>query len=792
MDKDRIKFLEEENATLRAKSERLELRLKEVEDRFDNIMRFAKENFWEVDTEGKFTFMSSSEKNFMGYTPDEIVGKMYFYDLFEENDKEDVKKRAFEIFENRETFNDFLNVNYDKNGEKRWILTSGCPIYDSKGEFAGYRGADLDITEIVKAERKLKESDKKHKIIHEQMQMAYAFTNPEGRIVEFNPMFKEMLGYEEEEIYELTYEDITPKSWHNFEKRILEDQLISRGYSDVYEKEYITKDGRRVPIEIRTYLYRNDKGEPKGMWAFVNDISDKKAAEQLLIESENKYKSLFDSATDAILLIDALSLRIIDANAAATEMSAIPAEELIGSHIFDFDLGPAFSPKEEIIKELREKGENYLTGEFRNLKGETLTVEISNKLIYISDNPHILTFIRDIGDRLEKEKELLKLESAAKHSPAAIVITDADGKIEYINPSFTELTGFSFEEAVGLNPRVLKSGVHSRDYYKKLWQTISSGETWRGEFYNKNKNGEFFWEEAAIAPVVSPKGKIINYVAVKTNITARKKAEAEAGKLIEELKTANETIVEEAKKLQKLNHKLIDSESELRELNATKDKFFSIIAHDLKNPFNSLLTMTEFMSSAYDDIPEEVKKKEIKNLYSAARHSYKLLENLLEWSRLKLGRVPFDREENVFYEIALNNTYLIKPQATKNGVSVINDTPENCQAKFDYRMIDGVVRNLMSNALKFTPEGGEIRIGASFESDVFSFFVADTGTGISPEDQTKLFRTDESFSTKGVRNEAGTGLGLILCKEFVDKHGGEISVESELGKGAKFTVKLPQ
>jgi len=237
---------------------------------------------------------------------------------------------------------------------------------------------------------------------------------------------------------------------------------------------------------------------------------------------------------------------------------------------------------------------------------------------------------------------------------------------------------------------------------------------------------------------------------------------------------------------------LIRSEAYLRELNASKDLFFSIIAHDLKSPFCTILGFCELLE-------ERIKRKDYEEvdefsviIHESSRRALDLLTNLLEWSRFQSGRMVFN-PEYLDLEILIKEVIdFFNDSAEKKSISITCDTPKIFSVFADKAMISTVLRNLISNAIKFCNPGAQIRVSAEKITHDWRITVSDTGIGISTNNIAKLFRIGEGYSTKGTQNEHGTGLGLILCKDFVLKHGGQIWVESELGRGSSFYFTIPE
>jgi two-component system, sensor histidine kinase and response regulator len=257
--------------------------------------------------------------------------------------------------------------------------------------------------------------------------------------------------------------------------------------------------------------------------------------------------------------------------------------------------------------------------------------------------------------------------------------------------------------------------------------------------------------------------------------------ELEIRKKNEELQAINDNL-----------EKLVDARTqELATANATKDKFFSIIAHDLKNSFNGLLGYSNILLSDFDSFKDEDKINMISAIRQVSESTYKLLQNLLDWARVQTGVIPFNPEE-LFLNAFLADEYQMQRKlAEQKEIGMEYLSNEDLRVFADVNMISTVVRNLVSNAIKFTKPGGKITLSVTREEDMAVISVKDTGIGISPVNLAKLFKENENYKTYGTNNEEGTGLGLILCKEFIHKNNGIISVKSEIGVGTETFFKLP-
>lgn len=399
----------------------------------------------------------------------------------------------------------------------------------------------------------------------------------------------------------------------------------------------------------------------------------------------------------------------------------------------------------------------------------TFILLLSMSILYLLTYLHMkksinkqIEAIQKAKQTVEKSEERLKIyHTAVEQSPAAIVITDLKGNIEYSNQQFSTITGYHPDELVGKNPRVLKSGIHPKAFYTDLWNTVLSGNVWKGEFYNKRKEGTFFWEEATIAPILSADQKIINIVAIKQDVTARKTAEAA----------------------------LVESQQQLKELNETKNKLFSIIGHDLRGPIGTLKMVLNVLINDIEQRSLEDTRKLLESVYASTSVTFDLLENLLMWARSQQDAVSMVQTAIVIRQVVSENIALLSELAINKGQTLHNHITEDYLAFADQNMTNTVIRNLIMNAIKFSEPTKHIHIKAKVDDAFVVVMVCDEGRGIPPEDIERLFLP--TYTSTGTAGEKGTGLGLLLCKDLVERQGGRLWVESEPGKGSTFSFSLP-
>jgi PAS domain S-box-containing protein len=359
--------------------------------------------------------------------------------------------------------------------------------------------------------------------------------------------------------------------------------------------------------------------------------------------------------------------------------------------------------------------------------------------------------------RLTAAERESKYDSLFEFAPMAVFLGNTAGRILMVNQKAIELTGFAIEELLSMN--FLSIFPDSDKAERKLVHDgISQGLTFSTETEINRKCGEPVFVEITVR-VLKDDTRLV--------------------------------FLQDISEQKQIENSLREREVRLRELNATKDKFFSIIAHDLKSPFNAIVGFSNLMT-------EQIKLKDYDGIegyaeiiLNSSTRAMELLKNLLEWSRSQTGRMTFNSEYLDLSVLVRETTDLLKDSAQQKLISITTEMPTNMQVMADRAMINSVLRNLLSNAIKFTHINGHIVVKAVQNRDECLISIRDTGVGIGKENLSRLFRMDESFSTVGTHNEKGTGLGLLLSKEFVEKHGGKIWVTSEPGKGSIFYFTIP-
>lgn len=397
------------------------------------------------------------------------------------------------------------------------------------------------------------------------------------------------------------------------------------------------------------------------------------------------------------------------------------------------------------LEAVREGAQDYL---FKGLADEDLLLRTIR---------HAIARKEVEGRWRQAEEKLRVMSRALEASPAMVVITGRDGNIQYANPRFQEVTGYSMAELEGRNPRIVKSGKKTAEEYKLLWDTILSGKTWKGEMENRRKDGTRYWALASIAPILDEEGRITHFVAVEEDITELRQAKEAAEKASQ-----------------------------------AKSEFLSSMSHELRTPLNAILGFAQIMESSPREPLTEAQKKAVGHIIRGGRHLLELINEILELARIESGRVALSIEPVKLKPVVAECLSLAQPLGERRGIR-IDVEGDICEAAVlaDYTRLKQVLLNLLSNAVKYNRDKGRVILRCSqCGGTKRRIEVEDSGPGIPGDRLDELF---EPFNRLGAEASAveGTGIGLSLAKKLVEMMDGEIGVASEEGKGSLFWVELP-
>lgn len=381
----------------------------------------------------------------------------------------------------------------------------------------------------------------------------------------------------------------------------------------------------------------------------------------------------------------------------------------------------------------------------------------------------------------EYAESLRQFTLAIEHSPASIVITDKYGIIQFVNEGFCKTTGYTKEEAIGKNPRVLKSGKMQDEIYKDMWQTISSGNQWRGELINATKTGELYWEDVIISPLINQNNEIINYIAIKTNITDKKNNE-------QAMKQLNDSLLQTTQKAQYLAIKA-------EEASKAKSAFLANMSHEIRTPLNAVIGMTYLLKQTQ---LSQIQTEYVEKITISSQILLSLINDILDLSKIEAGKLHIEKTQfNLTSAIdAIQN--IITPKIYEKNLEFSIDTHLDCTNELigDPLRLKQILINLLGNSVKFT-EKGKITLSVTqkehYKADNITllFAITDTGIGMDQQQIEKLFQPFTQADESTTRRFGGTGLGLSISKRLVELMGGRMWVESKVGEGSTFSFELP-
>jgi PAS domain S-box-containing protein len=584
----------------------------------------------------------------------------------------------------------------------------------------------------------------------------------DGLYVEINKGFTDLTGFSREDVIGKTSKEIN--IWHDLgDREKLVNSLKTKGYCENLEAKFRRKDGSISTglMSARIIALHN----VPHIISITRDIGELKRVEQEVLAQKKLFETMFNALTDGIVITDT-HRRILLANKGMTTTFGYTPEELIGKTtevLYDSTMNYQRTGKTVFNGESNHPTELYTTA-YKDKSGRSFPGETFGTKLYDNNNQWIgnLGVMRDITKRKQDEDALERLKVAIEQAGEVIVITDTDGVIQYTNPAFERVTGYSLDEAHLQNPRILKSDLQDEVFYKNLWETISSGRIWAGRLVNRHKDGSLFTEEATISPVFNNEGHIINYVAIKRDITTQLKLEAQ---------------YLQAQKMESVG------------------RLTGGVAHDFNNILAVILGYTEMAMRRVT--PSEKLYSDLEKIFDAAKRSADIVRQLL----------AFSRKQNIAPKVLdLNDTVagMLKILSRLIGEDIDlswNPTADPTTVKIDPSQVDQILANLCVNARDAIDGSGKVTIETAnttldeeycachpgFQPGKYvTLSVSDNGCGFGKDISDKIF--EPFFTTKGM---VGTGLGLSTVYGIVKQNNGFINAYSEPGEGTTFKIYLP-
>lgn len=588
--------------------------------------------------------------------------------------------------------------------------------------------------------------------------------SPEGIITKTNKSLLRMTGFKSEDLVGkhiseamFTKESIQAKP---FRFDLLEqDQLV------ISERNMLCKDNREITVEMHSRMMPD-----RTFQTVLFDISARKETEKKLHLSETTYRGIINSLNDAIYILDKDG-SFIDVNSGAEKMYGYEKEFFLHKNP-GFLSAPGLNDMDQISRFIEAayygKPVRFEFWGFRK-DGSVFPKEVSLAPGIWFDQKVVIAVGREMTERKQVEESLRlseeKYRMLVQYSSDPIFSYNPDETYRFVNDAFAGPFGKTPEEIIGKTPYDIFPADEADKRLRLVRQVFSTGEKGEIEVKVVNIKGNEKFYLTMVDPIKDSTGKIMWVTCISKDITNRKKAE-------EELRIKNE---------------------QLNAMNAEKDKFFSIVAHDLRGPMNGFLGLTAIMAEDIESLSAEELKEIATTMRTSAVNIYRLIENLLEWSKMQRGVISFDPQPMFLKSSLTKSIELMNDFANKKRIGIKINIPEHNVVFADIHMLETIIRNLVSNALKFSFKGGVVEISAEkSDNEMVSITIKDHGIGMNQELIDKLFTLTENINRKGTEGEPSTGLGLILCKEFVEKQGGKIWAESKEGEGSSFIFTLPQ
>lgn len=649
-----------------------------------------------------------------------------------------------------------------KNKVIKTVLWTSVSIFDKKDKNIIATIAQ-DITCRKQVENRLEILETRYRRLFESAKDGIIILDAEtGKIIDVNPFLCELLDYSKEkfidkELWQIGFfQDIAANK-----EKILE--LQQKGYVRYADLPLETTDGRVINVEFvsNVYLVNNHKI----IQCNIRDITEHKKLICNLVNSEARLRTLVQTIPDLIWLKDVNGVYLL-CNPMFERFFGANESNIIGKTDYDFvnkELADFF--RENDIKAMNSNkptsNEELIT--FAD-DGHQAYLETIKMPINDADGKHVgvLGIGRDITNRKHAEEEFLKLSRAVEQSPASIIISDTEGNIDYINPKVTELTGYSSQEVIGRNPSLFSSGETSKSEYKELWESISTGREWRGEFHNKKKNGELYWESASISPIINEKGVLTNYLAVKEDITEQKRVAEE----------------------------LIKAKEKAEVSDKMKSEFLSQMSHEIRTPINVVLGYTEYLNHLLGDNKDSESIKCFEGINLASNRIIRTISLLLNAAELQTGTyhakfVKINLDKDILNRIYKEQLF----SADQRGLELIYNCKLNDPEIFvdDYSATQ-IFINLIENAIKYTKKGNVKILITRNINDNIVVEIKDTGIGISEEFLPMLYSAFAQEEQGYTRSYDGNGLGLSLVQKYCEINHAKIEVESEKNVGSTFRI----
>lgn len=792
--------------------------LRENEEQYKDLFEHANDLMQFVAPDGHFLYVNRAWRDTLGYTEGEIAS-LTFEDILAPESAGHCL-HVFQQVMSGEHVNKVNAVFLSKDGREIAVegnlnckRVNGLPV--------STRAIFRNITGRQQSEEALRQSEEQYRALFESLQEVFFRTDIEGNIILVSPSIVQLLGYTQEEACRLNIgKDIFahPEQWQEFVNFIQENR-----YLEAFEVLLRRWDGSVVWGSTASQWYTDKSGHILGVEGIIRDITWRKQVEENLKKNSEFLETLLDTIPGPVFYKDAQGMYQGCNEAFATQVLGTSKERIIGASVFDLaDLIPPHLAQmyhEHDRQLFHNAGTQIYEAPMVGADGQERDFVFYEATFNDLDGhvSGLIGVMLDITERKKHEK-LLKLNQERLEALVHLHQmhhSSIEEIAEYTLEKAVDLTGstvgiinYVSEEDGIIKPSTWSRGVlKPSNTAKPAYFSTKDANIWTEVLHQKSaliindflasyhlESGhleeEIKFKRVLIVPVFDEK-RLVLLSAVADKEDAYDETDRDELTLLMDGMWTHIKTQFAAEELRKAKERTEAANVQLRELNASKDTFFSIIAHDLRGPLSSLHELTQHIEENLDTYGMEDLKELIVLQKTSAEVLYNLLENLLTWSRVQRGVIAYQPQPiNICWFVARNVELLALP-AQKKQITLKNLVKKEIFVYADFNMVDTVVRNLVANAIKFTHPGGSVTISAEQKEPFVEIAVADTGIGIEQEHLPDLFRIDVRYRRMGTALEEGTGLGLILCKEFIEKHGCEIRVESQVDKGTTFHFTLP-
>ena len=752
------------------------LRLQETIDHYEATIEAAQIGTWDWNVQTGEVIFNNRWFEIIGYSPEELApeGIQTSINLAHPDDFKESRAIAEKHFNGESPYYEIEYRMKHKNGHWVWFLDRGRLISRTPdGKPLRMLGTHIDITNRKQAEQALLTSERKFRSITEQMAEMVFLTDSNGTLTYVSPAAESLFG-------NLSHEMVG----HSFTEFLAEEE-IAEALALFHETVLQQLNTRTVEIKFRKksdafflgevhFQYYQDN-ETCGGIGMILDITERKHQDILtkqyeleLKEKEHFLACIYQEVNLSISVVDVRpdgGFRFKGINPIHEKLTGISSKEITDKTPEEFlepevALTVIHNYERCIQKGKAIQYEESIPFLGRQTWWETTLNPVRNEAGHIF---RIIGTSKNITKQKLAVDQLKILSTAVEQSPAVVMITDAHGTIAYVNPMFTELTGYSAEEIKGKNPQILQSGLTPKSVYDELWKTILSGSIWRGEWQNKKKNGKLFWESAVISAIQNQEGVITSFVAVKEDITEQKKMLAE----------------------------LIAAKEHAEESDRLKSAFLANISHEIRTPMNGIIGFSELLKEPH--LTGEEQAEYVDLIQQSGRRMLNLINDLIDISRIEAGETKLQITPTPVNKVLRDLHVFFMPAISQKKLQ-LRSTPGLSDAESIIETDNGklaqILTNLLQNALKFTVTGS-IDFGYTRQGTTLEFYVIDTGIGIPDKMQEKIFDRFRQVDNTLTRNHEGSGLGLSITKACVAMLGGKLSVRSAEGAGSIFTFTLP-